>query len=111
MKQRVRRLERKVAVERVSITQTDGTLAVFPANTFWTTLFLDEADAAKGETPDSAVSRALEHATPEAAAKITEMIRADGGDFLTRATADGFGLVEEAPPDLSVPREGDDDPF
>jgi hypothetical protein len=111
VKQRVRRLERKLDGKRVSIAQTDGTFCVFPDREFWTLRFADEVAAALGETPNSPVSRALEHATPEAATKITEMIHADGGDFLTRATADGFGLVEEAPPDLSAPREGDGDPF
>ena len=111
MKQRVRRLERKLDGERVSIAQVDGTFAIFPAHTFWYQIFADEVAAAVGEPPSSALSRALENATAAARARITEMIRADGGDFLTRATADGFGLVEDAPPDLSVPSESDDDPF
>jgi hypothetical protein len=109
VKQRVRRLERKLVGERVSIAQADGTICVFPDREFWTLIFADEVAAALGETPDSPVSRALEHATPEAAAKIMDMIRAAGGDFLIRATLEVFGNVTEGPPDLSETRESDEE--
>jgi hypothetical protein len=109
VKQRILRLERKLDGKRVSIAQTDGTFCVFPDRKFWTQIFADEVAAALGETPDSPVSRALEHATPEAAAKITELIHVAGGDFLIRATLEGFGNVAEGPPDLSETRESDEE--
>jgi len=106
VKHRVRRLERKLAVERVSIPQRDGTLSVFTANTFWWQMFLDEVTAAKGEPPDSPLSRALEGATPQGTEQIKALVEAEGGSFLKGAGSDDpreFGTVAELFTDLSEP--------
>jgi hypothetical protein len=107
VKQRVRRLERKLDGKRVSIPQRDGTLSVFTANSFWLQMFLDAATAAKGETPDSPLSHALENATPLGREQIKALIQAEGdqcGDFLRGAGSDEpieFWTVAEPFPDLS----------
>jgi uncharacterized protein YqiB (DUF1249 family) len=105
---RLRRLERQRRSETVSIEQRDGTLAVFDAPTFWLRLFLDAVDAAKGELADSTVVRALQGATPAARERMTELIRDQGGQFLSAYTDDWFATVEEPPPDLSEPAQRDE---
>ena len=101
---RVRRLERKAKGETVSIEQRDGTTATFSARMFWLRLFLDQIDAACGETPSSPVAEAMEGATEEARGRIERVAAGGGaGDFL-RVDGEG-GLLAVADPvdDLSEP--------
>jgi len=107
----LKRLLRLVRGDAVVIEQTDATRRTFPASVFWRELTLGEIAAVTGETPDTAVYAALENATPEARARVEELVEAEGGDFLIRATADGFGIVDDAPPDLSEPSETDEDGY
>ena len=85
----------------IRVRQKDGTTRTFLADDFWMQLFLSEARAAVGERTPTAVSLALEAATPEGLAEIRALIRNDGGTFLQAAPVDGLGIVGERPTDLS----------
>ena len=100
MNRRLRRLERLRDGERVSIPQTDGTLAIFTASTFWWQMFQDGTAAATGEPQDSTLARALENATPQGREQVAALIQDQGGDFLA-----GRGS------DLSEPSESAEDRF
>ncbi len=102
---RVRRLERKAKGDTVSLEQTDGTTATFPARMFWHRLFLDQLDAACGDAPSSPVAEAMEEATEEARGRIERIVASgQGGSFMRRAMDCG-GLLEVAGTveDLSEP--------
>ena len=92
--ERLSRLERRNAGGMVRIRLRDGSARVFLEADFWEQLFISELDALVGKRTPTAVSLALEAATPESLAEVHALIAADGGDFLRAATRDGFGDVQ-----------------
>ena len=103
---RLSRLERRNAGGMVRIHLRDGSTRAFLESDFWEQLFISELDALVGKRTPTAVSLALEAATPESLAEVHALIRDDGGDFLRAATADGFGDVQSPIPELSDAPEG-----
>ncbi len=94
----LRKTERKATGETVSLQQTDGSTATFPAQEFWLQLFCAQADAASGVVPSGPVAEAMEGAMPEARGRIERVVASgQGGDFLRGSGAeDELGLLEVA---------------
>ncbi len=99
----LRKMEKKNGSDTVAIPQLDGSVEIFPAETFWLGLFCAQAEAAAGVVPTGPVPDAINGATPEPLERLERLAASgDAGSFMRRAMdCGGLLAVADETPDLS----------
>jgi hypothetical protein len=92
----LRKMEKKNGSNTVTIPQVDGSVEIFPSESFWLELFCAQATASSGVQPGGPVVDAIMNATAATRERIEALAASgQGGTFMQRAVETG-GLLEVA---------------